>query len=601
MGRAARSRPGELEDNYELPGLGVGTLERDAALSAQPATLAGHHLWFFGEAYDSHGRIDLEAVEASEDSQTSAFRRKLLELVLDHGFGVLRALDGQYVVALWRAKSATLSVVNDRYGTLPLYWSRNTEGFAMSSTVRAVLMAPGVESMPDIQALREAVTFGGYRLGERTNVEHVKMMYGGTELSVCGETVTKKRYWSYAAIEERDSGLGIDELVEQASELWTRAIKRRLPRSGRCGQTLSGGLDSRSILAEAAPLCPEWAAVSYGIPNSDDVQIAKRAAEASGVAWSYHDPYMSEPHWLESRTSFVQQTDGLIDLTDLMHVASVQAQALQLDVHFSGYIGDAVCGPTFTDVENTMDLKSALPFYATRLGMDQVGAERRIEEIVAGLSGAPPRFALFEHKIPQSTNRWVDAWRPWLAVRRPFLDYNLFDFWQGLPVALRREGRLYERWLKHRFPELFRTIPNQKDMVPVLSSPLRRQIVRTVRFAARKVLGTLNVKTHSRGYHDEHRHWSQPGNRRRIEESILRPESVSCDVFGRSIVRAFLTHWFETSLNPTQVIGALYVFETYHRDLASHLRESAIERRGQAPVTMLETAPPRTSRENGPS
>ena len=227
-----------------------------------------------------------------------------------------------------------------------------------------------------------------------------------------------------------------------------------MPRSGRCGQTLSGGLDSRSILAEAAPLCPEWAAVSYGIPNSDDVQIAKRAAEASGVAWSYHDPYMSEPHWLESRTSFVQQTDGLIDLTDLMHVASVQAQALQLDVHFSGYIGDAVCGPTFTDVENTMDLKSALPFYATRLGMDQVGAERRIEEIVAGLSGAPPRFALFEHKIPQSTNRWVDAWRPWLAVRRPFLDYNLFDFWQGLPVALRREGRLYERWLKHRFPEL---------------------------------------------------------------------------------------------------------------------------------------------------
>ena len=86
---------------------------------------------------------------------------------------------------------------------------------------------------PDIQALREAVTFGGYRLGERTNVEDVKMLYGGTELSVSGNTVTKKRYWSYAAIEERYSELGVDERIEQASELWTRAIKRRLPRNGR--------------------------------------------------------------------------------------------------------------------------------------------------------------------------------------------------------------------------------------------------------------------------------------------------------------------------------------------------------------------------------
>ncbi len=513
MGRASRSQPDELEDHCQLPDLGVGTLERDSAPSAQPATLAGHHLWFFGEAYDGHGLGNVEAVEAVEAFD---FRRKLLELVLDQGPDVLRALDGAYVVALWRAESTTLRVVNDRYGTLPLYWSNNGDGFAMASTVRAILMAPGVEPMPDIQALREAVTFGGYRLGERTNVENVKMLYGGTELSVRGNTVTKKRYWSYAAIEERDSGLDVDVLIEQASELWTRAIRRRLPRNGRSGQTLSGGLDSRAILAEAAPSCPEWVAVSYGLPNSDDVQIAKRAAEASGVAWVYHDPYMREPHWLESRTSFVQQTDGLIDLTDLMHVASVHAQAQQLDVHFSGYIGDAVCGPTFTDVENALDLKSALPFYGTRLGMDDVDAERRIEEIVAGLSGAPPRFALFEHKIPQSTNRWVDAWRPWLAVRRPFLDYDLFDFWQGLPVTLRREGRLYERWLTHRFPELFRTIPNQKDMVPVLSSPLRRQIVRSVRFATRKVLGVVNLKTRSRSYHDEHGHWSQPKNRSRI-------------------------------------------------------------------------------------
>ena len=48
-------------------------------------------------------------------------------------------------------------VVNDRYGTLPLYWSRNTEGFAMSSTVRAVLTSDwGIERLMSL-ARREGI------------------------------------------------------------------------------------------------------------------------------------------------------------------------------------------------------------------------------------------------------------------------------------------------------------------------------------------------------------------------------------------------------------------------------------------------------------
>ena len=41
---------------------------------------------------------------------------------------------------------------------------------------RIELMAPGIDTRPDTDAIREAVTFGGYRLGSRTNVRGVEML-----------------------------------------------------------------------------------------------------------------------------------------------------------------------------------------------------------------------------------------------------------------------------------------------------------------------------------------------------------------------------------------------------------------------------------------
>jgi hypothetical protein len=43
-------------------------------------------------------------------------------------------------------------------------------------------------------------------------------------------------------------------------------------------------------------------------------------------------------------------------------------------------------------------------------------------------------------------------------------------------------------------------------------------------------------------------------------------------VFGRQAVTSVVRDWFERHHGPTQVIGALYVFESYHRDLAATLR-----------------------------
>ena len=373
------------------------------------------------------------------------------------------------------------------------------------------------------------------------------------------------------------------DLIQRVHGLWRAAVARRLEGAARPGQTLSGGLDSRAILAEAAPLAPTWTAITYGLPGCDDARYAERAARAVGATWVFHPLYGGrDPDWLDRRSGHIQETDGLIQLVDLMHLEALPVQAALLDVHLSGYAGDAVSGATFNEVRDAAGVLERLPYYGTRLGLDRPAALARAAALVARLEGAPARFALFEHKLPQSTNRWAAAWRPWLRVRRPFLDHAFFDFCQGLPASVRGRGALHERWLRARYPASFAAIPNQRTGVPVLAPGWRVQLARAGRLAwrvARPGLAALGLRVEPRlrSYHADDVVWRAPGARSRIESAILAPGSLCCDILGREAVTAAVVDFFDRRSGPTQVIGALYVFEAYHRGLSAYLREARKE------------------------
>jgi asparagine synthase (glutamine-hydrolysing) len=438
-------------------------------------------------------------------------------------------------------------------------------------------MAPGVSADPDREALREALTFGGFRLGDRTNVAAVKAFPAATIVTVRERKMSMRRYWNWNDIAPVKAS--IPEAIEQLTVLWSRAIDIRLKGAQRPGQTLSGGLDSRAILAEAAPKCSSWTAITYGIPGCDDARYAEAAARRLNVNWIFHRLYSgTDPDWLDLRSSFIQETDGLIQLGDLMHLETLPLQARLLDTHLSGYIGDAVIGPTFNDIDTLDDALTAMPYYGDRFGIERARAVAMLRELAQPLKNAPLRFLVFDHKLPQSTNRWTAAWRPWFRVRKPFTDYALFDFAQGLQPTMRSEHAIYDRWLLSRYPQLFRDIPNQKTGMPILTPRWRVQIERAQRYSWRKFFRPLlnrigiPVKPRLRYYTDDERFWSAPSARRRIEDMILRKSSISSEMFGQQTVRAFLSDWFERGAAPAQAVGAMYVYEAYHCDLGEFLR-----------------------------
>jgi hypothetical protein len=96
------------------------------------------------------------------------------------------------------------------------------------------------------------------------------------------------------------------------------------------------------------------------------------------------------------------------------------------------------------------------------------------------------------------------------------------------------------------------------------------------RFASRRIARVaasagLPVIVPERTFHPDERFWVRPSERSQIEATILRPDSISCEVFGRARLAQTVRDFFDHAASPVQVIGALYVFEYYHQHLAQSL------------------------------
>lgn len=582
MGHALRVDDAQRFTVFDVHGLAVGILDRD-----DPAAGANRHepavspdrrfwLWMAGEAYTTSALCPLRS---ATHSRRLPFRVALLEAVLTKGLDAVTAsLNGRYQIVLFDSAHRTVTIVNDRFGSLPLFWGCSNAGMAFAGGVRGVLMAPGVSPKPDADAIQEAVTFGGFRLGDRTNIAGVKRLRGGSTLTMCpsGDVLVRSR-WSWPG-EAPASSRSDAELIEEAHALWRQTIAARLDGARHPGQTLSGGLDSRAILAEAAPLAPSWTALTYGVTGCDDARYAQRAAQVAGATWVFHPLYSGrDPDWLERRSAYIQETDGLIQLVDLMHCETLHLQVALLDVHLSGYVGDVVCGPTYDGVVDAPTLLAKVPYTGSPIGWSWGRAMEWATDAIRELGPSDAKFAIYEHKFPQAIHAIFQTYAPYVRLRTPFTDYALFDFFAAIPRHTR--VRLYRAWLTQKYPSFFRRIPDQRTGLPaaapaplVTLERLRRGGMRILRRATGPN-GVAGVRI--RAYHDEDTRWRAADIRRRIAATILKPGGLCVDMFGRVRLQRVLDDWFDRGLGPIQVVGALYTYEKYFEGLSDHLRQAA--------------------------
>jgi asparagine synthase (glutamine-hydrolysing) len=168
----------------------------------------------------------------------------------------LQQLDGMFAFAIWDEEEKTLFAARDRFGEKPFYYFFDGEQFLFASEMKA-LWAAGVAREVNHTMLLNYIGAGWVKNPvdlSQTFYENIKCLpqshYIKLSLQEGKNEITP--YWDLD--KETTTNLTETDAVEQFRHLFFTSVKRRLRSDVAVGTSLSGGLDSSSIVAAISTL-----------------------------------------------------------------------------------------------------------------------------------------------------------------------------------------------------------------------------------------------------------------------------------------------------------------------------------------------------------
>jgi asparagine synthase (glutamine-hydrolysing) len=225
-----------------------------SAAAAQPMNYAGrYHLVYNGELYnylELRNELEKKGCHFQSHSDTEV----LLAAYATYGKDCLQKFDGAFAFAIWDEKEQTLFAARDRFGEKPFFFFQDEERFVFASEMKA-LWQMGVEKEPNRSLLYNFLTIG-YTTNPadpfETFFNNIYKLPAAHSLSFSLQRneVTTERYWqTYVAINSRITEVEASQKFEQ---LFSESIQKRLRSDVPIGTSLSGGLDSSTIVAFCA-------------------------------------------------------------------------------------------------------------------------------------------------------------------------------------------------------------------------------------------------------------------------------------------------------------------------------------------------------------
>ena len=250
MTRALRHRGPDAEGFFDGPGVSFGHRRLkviDLEGGAQPMSNADQSVWvvYNGEIYNH------EPLRSALERSGHSFRTRCDTEVLVHGYvewgagGLLERIDGMFAFAIWDARERVAVLARDRMGQKPLFYTTTPDGTLLfGSEVKALLAHPEVEPVVDEAALATYLTLE-YLPGRASMVRGVEKLLPSTWIEVRSGCITQRRYWDLPMADREAPA----DATTRFTELFDRAVARRLMADVPLGVFLSGGLDSSSIAA----------------------------------------------------------------------------------------------------------------------------------------------------------------------------------------------------------------------------------------------------------------------------------------------------------------------------------------------------------------
>jgi asparagine synthase (glutamine-hydrolysing) len=409
--------------------------------------------------------------------RTESDTEVLLAAYAEWGADCLPRLNGMFAFALWDATQQRLLLARDRFGEKPLFYARLPRGgIAFASEVKALFAHPDLAASVDDDVLRSYLDGHYFESDDVTLFRGVNRLPGAHAMTV-DERGDVTRLWPYWTL---DLSAGQDdyreaEAVERFRHLMERSVSMRLRSDVPIGTSLSGGLDSSTVVALVAKMKDARGLVTqntFSARFDDDPALSEGpyidlVAAATGVkahmvtpdpnrlveesrSLHYHqeEPFLSASiylQWCVARLAAAKATTVILDgqgADELLGGYQHYFPSHQLDLVESGQWWPAVretalfsgrlkqASRQFPDSSRRFNRRASLS--VARLAVSALRNRRPRTE--GGRYRSQRARALTHDSLPQLL-RYAD--RNSMAFSRetrlPFLDYDLVDFVAGLP------------------------------------------------------------------------------------------------------------------------------------------------------------------------
>ncbi|HEX3867761.1 MAG TPA: asparagine synthase-related protein, partial [Gemmatimonadaceae bacterium] len=387
----------------------------------------------------------------------------------EHSWQRLTTARGVFSAAHYQRKTGALTLLTDKLGIRPLYYSLGERHVIFASAFRIMEQLEEVPKIMDLPGVIEINSFG-FPLADRTALASVRLLGQAEILRVMGNESEHRVYWKWQDVAASDRPL--EELADDAYRQFNDAVALRARGDTVTSAFLSGGLDSRAIVTALRNRGMSVHSFNFSLPRAQDKVFAARFAEQADTTHTEVPRKLGRPQWTMMMSDAIART-GDEQLQSAEHPRVI----------WSGDGGSVVLGHVYlsraiVDVARRGDRTALIDLLArswasqtprwllkahiadaastVRRGIDEELAARRCEDIGRCLHlfllANDQRRHLTEHFETMDLHR--------LEFQLPFFDSDFIAAVLRVPVDECVGHKFYMRWAK-RFPAVFYSVPWQ--------------------------------------------------------------------------------------------------------------------------------------------
>ena len=364
----------------------------------------------------------------------------LVHLYESRGDNFFEELNGLFSGLLIDRRQKKVFLFNDRFGMERIYLHETADAFYFATEAKALLRV--LPELREFDADGVAQFFGvGCTLGWRSLFRGIQILPGGSCWKFENGLCRQEHYFSPASWEGQPA-LTADEYEAQFQATFKKILPRYFESTVPVGMALTGGFDTRMILAcrpELAmkPVCYTFAGVSH---RTLDDKIAARVAAACGLEHKLlrlQKDFFTDFAAHADRTVFISDgTFGIQGAHEIyFHRVARKLSALRL----TGNYGSEV----FRGISTFKPLGLSPQIFNSRYAPAVSAAAG---ELITHKQHADT-FALFK-EIPWNLFGSVAAGRSQVTFRTPYLDNALVKLAYQSPASLRKSSMPASRLVK---------------------------------------------------------------------------------------------------------------------------------------------------------